>query len=83
MGEVRALKCRECGIEYEPQFKYICEECFGPLDVQYNFPSNINREVFSSRNEKSYWRYFEMLPVAKSRSTCKRNGRIKKSIYKK
>jgi threonine synthase len=64
MGEVRALKCRECGIEYEPQFKYICEECFGPLDVQYNFPSNINREVFSSRNEKSYWRYFEMLPVA-------------------
>jgi threonine synthase len=64
MGEVRALKCRECGIEYEPQFKYICEECFGPLDVQYNFPSNINREVFSSRQEKSYWRYFEMLPVA-------------------
>jgi threonine synthase len=61
---VRALKCRECGIEYEPQFKYICEECFGPLDVQYNFPSNINREVFSSRKEKSYWRYFEMLPVA-------------------
>jgi threonine synthase len=64
MGEVRALKCRECGIEYEPQFKYICEECFGPLDVQYNFPSNINREVFSSRKERSYWRYFEMLPVA-------------------
>ena len=64
MGEVRALKCRECGIEYEPQFKYICEECFGPLDVQYNFPSNINREVFSSRKEKSYWRYFELLPVA-------------------
>lgn len=64
MGEVRALKCRECGIEYEPQFKYICEECFGPLDVQYNFPSNINRDVFSSRKEKSYWRYFEMLPVA-------------------
>lgn len=64
MGEVRALKCRECGIEYEPQFKYICEECFGPLDVQYNFPSNMNREVFSSRKEKSYWRYFEMLPVA-------------------
>ena len=61
---MRALKCRECGIEYEPQFKYICEECFGPLDVQYNFPSNINREVLSSRKEKSYWRYFEMLPVA-------------------
>src|SRR5215211_3703161 len=64
MGDVRALKCRECGKEYEPQFRYICEECFGPLDVQYKFPSNINRETFSSRKEKSYWRYFEMLPIA-------------------
>ncbi|HYZ66061.1 MAG TPA: threonine synthase [Nitrososphaeraceae archaeon] len=64
MGEVRALKCRECGIEYEPQFRYICEECFGPLDVQYEFPSNISRETFSSRKERSYWRYFEMLPIA-------------------
>jgi threonine synthase len=64
MGEVHALKCRECGIEYEPQFRYICEECFGPLDVQYEFPSNISRDTFSSRKEKSYWRYFEMLPIA-------------------
>ena len=64
MGEVHALRCRECGIEYEPQFRYICEECFGPLDVQYEFPSNISRETFSSRKERSYWRYFEMLPIA-------------------
>jgi threonine synthase len=63
MGDVRALTCRECGKEYEPQFRYICEECFGPLDVQYKFLSNINRETFSSRKEKSYWRYFEMLPI--------------------
>ena len=64
MGEVRALKCRECGKEYEPQFRYVCEECFGPLDVQYKFHSDINRDTFSSRKEKSYWRYFEMLPIA-------------------
>jgi threonine synthase len=64
MGEVRALKCRECGKEYEPQFIYVCEECFGPLDVQYKFHSDINRDLFSSRKEKSYWRYFEMLPIA-------------------
>ena len=61
---MHALKCRECGIEYEPQFRYICEECFGPLDVQYEFPSNVSRETFSSRKERSYWRYFEMLPIA-------------------
>src|SRR4030095_7425980 len=63
MGEVRSLKCRECGKEYEPQFRYICEECFGPLDVQYKFQSGISRDIFSSRKEKSYWRYFEMLPI--------------------
>ena len=64
MGDVDVLKCRECGKEYEPQFRYICEECFGPLDVKYKFNSSVNRETFSSRKEKSYWRYFEMLPIA-------------------
>ncbi len=73
MGEVRALKCRECGKEYEPQFRYICEECFGPLDVNYKLPS-INRETFSSRREKSYWRYFEMLPIANSENIVNLHG---------
>ena len=64
MGNVYSLKCRECGKEYEPQFRYICEECFGPLDVIYEFHSNIKRETFTSRKEKTYWRYFELLPIA-------------------
>ena len=61
MGSIRALKCRECGMEYEPQFRYVCEECFGPLDVTYSELS-INRHTFESR-EKTYWRYFELLPI--------------------
>jgi threonine synthase len=64
MGNVYSLKCRECGKEYEPQFRYVCEECFGPLDVVYEFHSNIKRETFTSRKEKTYWRYFELLPIA-------------------
>src|ERR671930_351536 len=64
MGAIRSLKCRECGKEYEPQFRYVCEECFGPLDVTYKFPSLIKRSTFSSRKEKSYWRYFELLPIS-------------------
>ena len=55
------LQCRECKREYEPTFKYICDECFGPLDVKYNFPS-VNKQTFSNR-EKTYWRYFELLPI--------------------
>lgn len=64
MGKGYSLKCRECGKEYEAQFRYVCEECFGPLDVVYEFHSNIKRETFTSRKEKTYWRYFELLPIA-------------------
>jgi len=55
------LRCRECKKEYDSTFKYICDECFGPLDVHYNFPS-ITKDIFTNR-EQSYWRYFELLPI--------------------
>ena len=63
MGSIRFLKCRECGAEYTPVFKYICEECFGPLDVIYDVPKDLNKDTFSSRTDKTYWRYFELLPI--------------------
>jgi len=56
-----SLQCRECKKEYESTFKYICDECFGPLDVKYDFPS-ISKNTFSSR-EHTYWRYLELLPI--------------------
>ncbi len=62
MGSIRSLKCRECGKEYEPQFRYVCEECFGPLDVLYK-DVKVDRHTFELR-EKTYWRYFELLPIA-------------------
>src|SRR5918912_2826150 len=62
MGSIRSLKCRECCKEYEPQFRYICDDCFGPLDVTYKELS-ISRHTFELR-EKTYWRYFELLPIA-------------------
>ena len=56
------LRCRECKKEYESTFKYICDECFGPLDVHYNFAS-LRKNTFVNR-EQTYWRYFELLPIA-------------------
>ena len=56
-----SLQCRECKKEYDSTFKYICDECFGPLDVKYNFPS-VSKDTFINR-EKTYWRYFELLPI--------------------
>lgn len=56
-----SLQCRECKKDYDSTFKYVCDDCFGPLDVKYDFPS-VTRDTFANR-EKTYWRYFELLPI--------------------
>ena len=56
-----SLQCRECKKEFESTFKYVCDECFGPLDVKYNF-SRMSKNIFTER-EHTYWRYFELLPI--------------------
>lgn len=61
MMSVKSLKCRECGHEYDMKFRYVCEECFGPLDVSYDIP-RISPDVFANR-EHTYWRYSELLPI--------------------
>ncbi|MCI0558438.1 MAG: threonine synthase [Nitrososphaera sp.] len=63
MGSIKSLRCRECGREYEPLFRYICEDCFGPLDVLYRDDIKVDKHTFELR-EKTYWRYFELLPIA-------------------
>jgi len=32
-----SLQCRECKKDYDTAFKYICDDCFGPLDVKITF----------------------------------------------
>jgi len=61
LAKIKSLQCRECKKEYTPTFRYICEECFGPLDVQYDFPQ-VNKNTFANR-EHTYWRYHELLPI--------------------
>ena len=33
---VTNLKCRECGAEYALDARYVCTQCFGPLEVEYD-----------------------------------------------
>ena len=33
----KGLACKECGAEYELKPTHICEFCFGPLEVQYDY----------------------------------------------
>jgi threonine synthase len=34
---LEALRCKECGSEYPLDARYVCESCFGPLEVAYDF----------------------------------------------
>ena len=65
MSFVTGLQCRECGQEYPQEPLHVCELCFGPLEIQYDYPAitaKINREKIASR-ERNLWRYRELLPI--------------------
>lgn len=65
MSYTRGLKCRECGRKYPKEPLYVCEYCFGPLEVDYDYEKirkKLTKEVIKSR-AKNLWRYRELLPV--------------------
>jgi threonine synthase len=65
MTYVKGLKCRECGRSYPKEALYVCEYCFGPLEVDYDYEKireRLTREVIESR-PKNLWRYRELLPL--------------------
>ena len=37
MGSVKGLQCRECGELYPARAIHVCEMCFGPLEVAYDY----------------------------------------------
>lgn len=62
----RALKCKECGAEYELKAMHVCELCFGPLEVAYDYDAlrrQVTRESIQA-GPNSIWRYRAFLPVA-------------------
>ena len=62
---VTGLRCRECGADHGLQPTHVCEFCFGPLDVVYDYES-IRRVISRERIEAgptSMWRYRDLLPV--------------------
>jgi len=62
---VRGLKCRECGQEYAIAPVHVCEFCFGPLEVVYDYDELIGAlttDLIESRPH-SMWRYRELLPL--------------------
>ncbi len=65
MIKMKALVCRECGKEYPTKAIHVCEMCFGPLEVKYNYDEikkHISRDKIE-RGPHSMWRYVDLLPV--------------------
>lgn len=72
--KVKALKCRECGKTYPPARQAVCEECFGPLDVVYDYELlNLDRRSFKSR-ERTLWRYLDLLPIENASNIVELNA---------
>jgi threonine synthase len=65
MKKMKALVCRECGKEYPTKAIHVCEMCFGPLEVKYDY-EEIRKTVSRKKIEEgphSMWRYVDLLPV--------------------
>ncbi|MEV0794670.1 threonine synthase [Kribbella sp. NPDC050459] len=60
-GNGTHLSCRACGAKSPLGPFYACMECFGPLEVGYEYP-NITREQIEA-GPKNIWRYQPLLPV--------------------
>ena len=64
-GRLGGLQCRECGRTYPIEPIHVCDFCFGPLDVTYDYPAlrqTLSREAIE-RGPLSLWRYWPLLPV--------------------
>jgi threonine synthase len=61
---VQELKCKECGAGYPLDARFVCEQCFGPLEVSYDFsgidPAEARRKI--QAGSRGIWRYADFLP---------------------
>lgn len=65
MTYVKGLKCRECGRAYPKEAIYVCEYCFGSLEVDYDYDGirkSLTREKIL-KGPRSLWRYRDLLPI--------------------
>ncbi|MFZ0162317.1 MAG: pyridoxal-phosphate dependent enzyme, partial [Trebonia sp.] len=64
LGNATALSCRECGKTSALGPHYACDECFGPLEVIYDFPRLTRADIEAGPH--NIWRYAQLLPVPRN-----------------
>ena len=65
MSFVRGLECKECGTAYPVEPRMMCDACFGPLEVAYDYEAlskTVTRESIEA-GPASLWRYRDLLPI--------------------
>ncbi|HVM64558.1 MAG TPA: threonine synthase [Acidimicrobiales bacterium] len=65
MPFVDGLRCRECGRAYPAEALHVCEFCFGPLEVAYDYEAiaaAVSRESIAA-GPPTIWRYAALLPA--------------------
>jgi threonine synthase len=60
-----ALKCKECSTTYPLEARYVCDRCFGPLEVSYLEPESDAAELKRriQAGPHTLWRYADFLPL--------------------
>ena len=60
-----ALKCKECDTTYALEARFVCERCFGPLEVRYSAPNEDAAELKRriQAGPLNLWRYADFLPL--------------------
>src|SRR5580700_7529380 len=62
---VTGLRCRECAHTFPAEALHVCDYCFGPLEVAYDYEriaATVSRERIEA-GPRSIWRYRDLLPV--------------------
>ena len=65
MSYVLGLRCRECGKQYPQKGVHVCDVCFGPLEVEYDYAAmagQVTRASIEAR-DRNLWRYRDLLPI--------------------
>ncbi|MFZ0664561.1 MAG: threonine synthase [Acidimicrobiales bacterium] len=66
MSFVTGLTCRECARSFPAEALHVCDYCFGPLQVVYDYEAlsrTVTRERIAS-GPQTIWRYADLLPVS-------------------
>ncbi len=69
---VESLRCKECEQDYALEARFVCDNCFGPLEVTYDFsglePGETRRKI--QAGPQSIWRYADFLPFERPPNTA-------------